>query len=123
MNLTTYANEIYERGHKPEHFRDGWLKRGIVIVSPVQRPSMSSTGIALPAASTNIPGQFALSHRVEAVGPQTDDALALSVGDIVKVREGHLDILDPTGRLLAIRDEHVIAVIASADDVVEAGAS
>ena len=112
MNLVNYANRLYERGHAPEDFREGGeLKRGIVVLSPVRPPQTMSTGIVRTDNGQKIPGQYALSHRVEAVGEQTEGALRVQVGDIVKCREGHLDILDPSTNLLAIRDEHIIKVL------------
>jgi hypothetical protein len=120
FNITAYANQLYDYGHTAEHFREGGpLKPGIVVLSGVLPPALDSTGLHRTDKSRAVPVQFALSHRVEAVGSQTIGALAVGVGDIVKVREGHLDILDPRNTLAAIRDEHIVKVIARARDVID----
>ena len=120
LNLVSYANRVYDKnGHDADDFRMGQLKRGIVIVSGLRMPAFTSGGVRRPEQSRNVAVQFAPSHRVEAVDEQTPGSLDVGVGDIVKVREGHLDIVDPTGRLAAIRDEHIICVIARAKDVID----
>jgi hypothetical protein len=118
MNLINYAHRLYKQGHVPEDFRGGGaMKRGLVVLSPVRPPNITEAGIIRPDASAQVPGQYALSHRVEAVGEQTPDAVRVNVGDIVKCREGHLDILDPFGNLLAIRDEHILKVVIPVEGV------
>lgn len=117
MNIINYAARLYDIGHTPQDFEGATLKKGMVILSPVLPPGLYAgnsgiSGLFRPEQMKKIPGQYALSHRVEAVGEQTETALKVKVGDVVKCREGHLDILDPTGRLVAIRDEHIIAKLA-----------
>lgn len=127
MNIINYAARLYDIGHVAQDFDGAELKKGMVILSPVLPPTLYTggagvSGLFRPEMMRKVPGQYALSHRVEAMGEQTETALKVKVGDVVKCREGHLDILDPTGRLVAIRDEHIIAKLA-VDEQVAAEAS
>lgn len=114
MNNTEFAARVYGRGFIPADFDAGSLLPGLVIVSGVQRPGVTETGMPIP--ETKISGQFCLFHRVVAVSPFPNPfclrpVLSVQPGDLVKCYEAHLDILDPSTNLLSIPAEYIKAII------------
>lgn len=115
FNLEAYAERLYRRGHIPQDFAE--LAPGMVVVSPIRPPQVMSS-LHISEAATQIPGQFALTHKVEAVAEdvRAHAEFPLAVGDIVKCYEAHLDPLDPKGNLLSIPRQHVKGVVCRATD-------
>jgi len=119
FNLESYAERLYRFGHRPEDFAD--LAAGLIVVSPIRPPQVVS-GLHVPGQAKDIPGQFALTHKVEAVAADVPETgpLYLSVGDIIKCTEAHLDPLEPGCNLLSIPAKHIKAVVARAHERIAA---
>jgi len=106
MNLEAFAFRLYHEGHKPEDFVE--LAPGHIVVEAVRPPSVTLSGLELPATLQTAPAQVMLAHRVVAKAP---DVEWIGVGDVVKVYEAHLDPVDPKGRYCSIRAQHVKSVM------------
>ena len=118
FNVESYAERLYRFGHRPEDFAE--LADGLIVVSPIRPPQVVS-GLHVPGQAKDIPGQFALTHKVEAVAADVPSGpLFLCVGDIIKCTEAHLDPLEPGCNLLSIHAKHVKAVVARAHERVGA---
>ena len=113
MNTEAFAARLYSGGgtHKASDFR---LPLHLIVVEPVRPPAVLS-GLYVPDAVRNLPGQFALAHRVVAIARGADVALTpageLVVGTLVKCHEAFLDPLQPNGNLLVIDVKHVRAIL------------
>ena len=128
FDVTTYARRLYKHGHRPEDFNLR-LAPHLCIVSPVRAPKVIG-GIELAESATEIPGQFALSHRIEALPDHGPDGvfifngtMPLRVGDIIKAREAHLDPIQRNGDLCSLPLEHIVGVIATVVEVEGAAAA
>lgn len=115
MNAEAFAARLYGSGHVVDDFRDKAIAAGLVIVEAIRAPEVTTSGVALPARSRDIPVQHCLAHRVVALGPRPDAALPVAVGDIVKCKEAHLDPLDHRNILASIRIEHIKSILVKAD--------
>lgn len=122
FNLEAYAERLYRYGHRPEDFAE--LAGDLVVVSPIRPPGIiAKSGLHAPSAATDIRGQFALTHKVEAAGPEARfNGQVLNVGDIVKCYEAHLDPLEPgMCNMLSIPAKHIKAVVCRAAERAKQG--
>jgi co-chaperonin GroES (HSP10) len=87
------------------------LKEGIVIVEPIRSADSTASGLQLPGEVKAVPGVGCMIFRVLAHGERTPFTVQLARGDIVVLRNAHLDPLDAEQRTLSIKDEHILGVV------------
>lgn len=113
MNTQALSARIYVEGFKAADFQ--MLKPGLVIVEPIRPPELLR-GIHSPE-SKQVPGSACLLFKVLAVADQMPgDALQLIPGDVVTVRNAHLDPVQPNQNVLSIKVEHVLSRLVKAPE-------
>jgi hypothetical protein len=129
LSIPHFAHRLYQHGHRPSDFQLR-LAPHLCIVEPIRPPGQTKGGIAVPGqVSTDLPGQFALAHRVVALPDHGPEGVMLwnkqplRVGDVIKAREAHLDPVERNGNLRSLPLEHIVAVIATVTEVDSEGAA
>lgn len=99
-------------------YREGWaandiakVRPGYLLLEPIRPdPSKETQGgiILAPRVVDSIPGVSAIYYRVVAVA---DDVVQWQAGDFVVVRNGMLEPIHPSQRLLLCDAQHVLAQV------------
>ena len=109
MTTTNPTERIYREGWQAQDIAK--LKPGYVLLEPVRPDPTKETqgGIILaPRVVDSIPGVSAIYYRVVAVAP---DVSEWEAGDHVVVRNGMLEPIHPSQRLLLCDARHVLASV------------
>lgn len=110
--LYTPTSSGPQYGFQASDFDPYLLKDGISIVVPLFPPEQLSSGIALPPQIVNLPGTGAYVYRVIAMAlEQPHEAPPIEIGDVVLLRNAHLDPIQVDRKVFTIKTEHILAVI------------
>lgn len=108
-NLERLRTRIYQEGFdlrdfaKPEN-----MKAGLTLVTPVFPPNKSKHGVDTTAATGNVKGASCkLFVIVARAAEQPDGVLPVEFGDVVTIRQAHLDPMNEAQTLLYVKSEHI----------------
>lgn len=109
MTTTNSTERIYREGWQPDDIAQ--LKAGYVLLEPIRPDPTKETqgGIILaPRVVDSIPGVAAIYYRIVAVA---HDVAEWKAGQQVVVRNGMLEPIHPSQRLLLCDARHVLAAV------------
>lgn len=111
MDETSLSNlrmRVYTEGFRPSDFDD--MKPGNVVVEPVRPPGKSAGGVYTGPAAENVPGTGCLFYRVVATSKEHPPGnLKHEPGDVVVLRQAHLDPMNGSQTFLWIKSDHLLA--------------